>query len=141
MIRKYSPDDIENILTIWLETSIKAHNFVEAAFWKSQVENMRDIYLPASESWVYETDSTIAGFYSLYEDTLVAIFVSPELQGQGMGKALLSHAKEQRNQLSLSVYKENKPSFDFYKSQGFTVVSEQTDEHTGHQEYTMCNNA
>ncbi|HAS8277925.1 TPA: GNAT family N-acetyltransferase, partial [Vibrio vulnificus] len=27
--------------------------------------------------------------------------------------------------------------YQFYLSQGFTVVSEQRDEHTGHPEYTM----
>ncbi|HCE4958424.1 TPA: GNAT family N-acetyltransferase, partial [Vibrio parahaemolyticus] len=28
-------------------------------------------------------------------------------------------------------------SYQFYLSQGFNVVSEQLDEHTGHSEYTM----
>ncbi len=39
--------------------------------------------------------------------------------------------------LTLSVYKENEASYQFYLAQGFTVISEQTDEHSGHQEYTM----
>ena len=60
-----------------------------------------------------------------------------ELQGKGIGKQLLSHAKTQRAVLSLSVYKENQASYQFYLSQGFNVVSEQLDEHTGHSEYTM----
>lgn len=54
MIRKYNENDIDTVLTIWLDASIKAHDFVEAGFWQSQVENMRNIYLPASETWVYE---------------------------------------------------------------------------------------
>ncbi|NMT19075.1 GNAT family N-acetyltransferase, partial [Vibrio parahaemolyticus] len=45
--------------------------------------------------------------------------------------------KAQRAVLSLSVYKENQVSYQFYLSQGFKVISEQLDEHTGHPEYTM----
>jgi len=70
MVKKFSGSDIDPILDIWLSASIKAHDFIEASFWESQVENMRNIYIPVSETYVFE--------------------------------------------------------------------SEQTDEHTGHQEYTMC---
>ncbi|WP_390231153.1 hypothetical protein [Vibrio sp. F74] len=53
------------------------------------------------------------------------------------GKQIMSHGRRQRTSLTLSVYKENEPSFIFYRSQGFIVISEQIDEHTGHQEFTM----
>ena len=137
MIRKYNESDTESVLDIWLSASLKAHNFVDAEFWKSQVENMRNIYIPASETYVYEKNSKVVGFYALYENNLAAIFVAPELQSQGIGKQLLAHAKKQRSIITLSVYKENEASYGFYLSQGFNVVSEQQDEHTGHHEYTM----
>lgn len=137
MIRQYSLTDIEVVLDIWLKTSTKAHDFVAADFWASQVDNMRNIYIPASETYVYEIDSQIVAFCSLYEHTLAAIFVAPEFQGRGIGTQLLNHAKDQRTSLILSVYKQNKPSFNFYQSQGFVVVIEQVDEHTGEQEYMM----
>ncbi|MDW6093296.1 N-acetyltransferase [Vibrio rhizosphaerae] len=137
MIRKYNEEDLDSVLDIWLKASVKAHDFVSAEFWESQVENMRHIYIPASEVCVFETESQVVGFYALYENTLAALFVVPELQGKGIGKQLLNHAKTQRARLSLSVYKENQASYQFYVSQGFHVVSEQRDEHTGHPEYTM----
>ncbi|MHC6530210.1 N-acetyltransferase [Vibrio proteolyticus] len=137
MIRKYNSNDLDSVLEIWLEASVKAHDFVSADFWESQVESMRNVYIPASEVFVYEIESKIVGFYALHENNLAAIFVFPAFQGQGIGKQLLSHAKAQRAILSLSVYKENQASYQFYLSQGFTVVSEQRDEHTGHPEYTM----
>lgn len=137
MIRKYKESEIEVVLDIWLNASIKAHDFVDANFWISQADSMRNIYIPASETYVFESESKIVGFYSLHENTLAAIFVTPECQGQGVGKQLMNHAKEQRASLTLSVYKENEPSVNFYKSQGFIIESEQRDEHTGHQEYTM----
>lgn len=138
MIRKLrSGSDIDAVLDIWLSASIKSHDFVEASFWESQVENMRNIYIPASETYVFESDSQVVGFYSLNGNNIAAIFVFPEFQGKGIGKQLMSHAKQQRVTLTLSVYKENEASCQFYLSQGFAVISEQTDEHTGHQEYTM----
>ncbi|EGQ8015503.1 N-acetyltransferase [Vibrio cholerae] len=137
MIRKYNSNDLDSVMEIWLEASVKAHDFVPAYFWESQVESMRNIYIPAAEVFVYEIESKIVGFYALYENNLAAIFVFPAFQGKGIGKQLLSHAKAQREILSLSVYKENQASYQFYLSQGFTVISEQMDEHTGHPEYTM----
>jgi putative acetyltransferase len=137
MIRKYSENDIEAVLDIWLNASMKAHDFVSPEFWTSQVESMRNMYIPASETYVYEKESEVVGFYALHENSLAAIFVAPKFQGQGIGKQLLNHAKAQRTTLTLSVYKENQASYEFYLSQGFQVVSEQLDEHTGHPEYTM----
>jgi putative acetyltransferase len=137
MIRKYNENDMDSLLDIWLTASVKAHNFVSSEFWESQIDSMRNIYIPASETYVYEVDSEIVGFYALHESRLAAIFVAPELQGKGIGKQLLNHAKNQRATLILSVYKENQASYQFYLSQGFNVVSEQLDEHTGHSEYIM----
>ncbi|HBH7918798.1 TPA: N-acetyltransferase [Vibrio parahaemolyticus] len=137
MIRKYNENDMGSVLEIWLNASVKAHDFISPEFWEFQVENMRNIYIPASETYVYEVESKVVGFYALYENSLAAIFVSPVLQGKGIGKQLLSHATTQKAGLSLSVYKENQASYQFYLSQGFKVVSEQLDEHTGHPEYTM----
>ncbi|MGF1899463.1 N-acetyltransferase [Photobacterium phosphoreum] len=140
MIRQYTSQDINSVLDIWLTSSIKAHDFVPAEFWESQVDNMRDIYIPASKTYVAELDLKVVGFYSLYENMLAAIFVSPEYQGEGIGKQLIAHAKEQCPELTLNVYTENVASYQFYLSQGFTVVSEQECEHTGHMEYTMNSN-
>ncbi|WP_027967474.1 N-acetyltransferase [Halomonas halocynthiae] len=137
MIRSYNSSDLESVLSIWFESSVKAHNFISADFWEAQIESMRNVYIPASEVFVYEIDSQVVGFYALYENNLAAIFLLPVFQRRGIGKQLLNHAKSQRSVLNLSVYKENKASYQFYLSQGFTVVSEQLDEHTGHLEYTM----
>ncbi|MBN1621803.1 MAG: N-acetyltransferase [Endomicrobiales bacterium] len=137
MIRKYKSGDIERVLDIWLQASMEAHGFVKEEFWRSQIDNMKNIYLPASENYVYEIESEIVGFYALNKNTLAAIFVFPKNQGKGIGKQLINHAKGQRDFLELTVYKENKDSYNFYISQGFQVIKEQIDEHTGHIEILM----
>ncbi len=140
MIRKYIQSDIEEILNIWLSASIKSHSFVESSFWESQVKNMRDVYLPASEVYVYENGSTVIGFYAFYDNTIAAIFVTPEFQNQGVGAALITHAKRTFGDLKLTVYKKNEPSCQFYLNHGFHVIQEQTDSHTGQLELLMSTN-
>ncbi|MBK1792400.1 N-acetyltransferase [Persicirhabdus sediminis] len=137
MIRKYTAQDAEAVLDIWLTASIKAHDFVAPEFWESQISAMRDIYLPASKSFVFEDDSQVVGFYSLNENLLAAIFVSPECQGKGIGKQLMAHAKQQCSDLTLNVYKDNEATYKFYLAQGFKVDNEHVCEHTGCAEYAM----
>jgi len=137
MIRKFETTDMKDVLTIWLDASIQAHDFIESDYWRSNLDSMRDVYLPASEVVVAEVDCMVVGFYALHSNHLAAIFVDPKKQGKGIGKELLQHAKAQRPTLTLNVYQENVSSYEFYLKQGFKVETEQADEHTGHKEYVM----
>ena len=138
MIRTFEHRDMERILEIWLNASIKAHDFIDASYWQSNIETMRDVYIPASETYVIAEQTRVLGFCSLLGNQLAALFVDPDYQGKGLGKQLLEHAKKLRDELTLAVYKENGPSFAFYQSQGFGVVKEQIDEQTGRSEYLMA---
>ena len=80
---------MNQVINIWLEASIEAHDFVEKDFWKSKVKDMKEIYIPSAENYVYENEETIKGFISLFNDTLAAIFVSPNFQGAGIGRQLI----------------------------------------------------
>lgn len=137
MIRQFKSNDMNPVLDIWLSASMKAHDFVEPGFWETQLENMREIYIPSAEVYVYEEESKICAFYALFEDELAAIFVAPKMQGKGIGKSLILHAKTKRKNMTLSVYKSNVASVGFYRSQGFSIIEENVDEATGHEEYIM----
>ncbi|HQM99636.1 MAG TPA: N-acetyltransferase [Candidatus Hydrogenedentes bacterium] len=137
MIRQFTENDMDAVLDIWLAASLQAHDFVAPSFWESHVKTMRTVYIPASETYVYAEGAVLSGFYSLCGNTLAALFVAPEHQDRGVGKALLAHAKAQRTVLTVSVYKENRAACRFYLAQGFNITSEQVDTHTGHPEYVM----
>ena len=137
MVRTFEQQDMERVLDIWLRASIKAHDFIGASYWQSNIAAMREIYIPASETFVIEKESTVQGFCCLLDSQLAALFVDPDNQGHGLGKQLLEHVKSLRDELTLSVYKENSRSIVFYQSQGFVVIKEQIDAHTGHAEYLM----
>ena len=137
MIRPFQQSDMEHVLKIWLDASIESHGFMQSEFWVSKVADMREVYLPSAETFVYDMEGVVFGFISLFESTIAALFVSPDRQGQGIGTQLLNFVKNIRSELTLSVYKENPGSISFYKDRKFHVTSEQLDENTGHAEFQM----
>ncbi|AXX92715.1 N-acetyltransferase [Malaciobacter molluscorum LMG 25693] len=137
MIRKANKQDINKIVDIWLEVSIIAHDFISSSFWESQVQNMKDIYIPNSLTYVIEYDSQIVGFYSLYKDTLAALFIKSQYQSKGLGKKLLDDAKSKNNTLFLTVYKKNNKACNFYLSNGFNIIKEHIDSNTNQEELEM----
>jgi putative acetyltransferase len=137
MIRPFVPSDMERVLSIWLEASIQAHDFAAKEFWESKVSDMRELYIPGSDTYVYSDHGQVKGFFSLQEDTLAALFVYPGAQREGIGGQLIEKAKSLRKRLRLTVYRHNRNSIDFYRKNGFSVVGEKIDEHTGSQEILM----
>jgi putative acetyltransferase len=77
------------------------------------------------------------GFFSLFGNTLAALFVIPSHQGDGIGSRLIEKAMTLRESLDLSVYSENRNSIIFYEKHGFKALKEQVDEHTGVPETVM----
>lgn len=55
------------------------------------------------------------------------LYVTPDSQGKGLGKALLLHLAEQAPHLplSLNVNRFNRPAIDFYRRLGLTVVRQE----------------
>ncbi len=84
-IRPFQADDMEAVLSIWLSASVQAHDFIAPRFWESKQSAMRDVYLPASETYVAEASGHVVGFYSLYENTLAAIFCATQPAGPRLG--------------------------------------------------------
>ena len=137
MIREFVALDMDRVLSIWLESSVQAHGFIDPAFWESKLDDMRHIYIPASETYVYESDREVKGFFSVHGDSLAAIFVAPDCQGDGVGQKLMKKVKSLRKRITLCVYKENGKAVAFYKRCGFKETSERQDPHTGQVEWVM----
>lgn len=137
MIRPIAAADTDAVVDIWLRASLRAHDFVPAEFWHQRVGDLRDTYLPAAESYVYEAAGIVLGFLSLLDNTVAALFVRPESQGHGVGSRLLDHAKGLTSELTLTVYKANERSVAFYEQHGFVTQQEQLDPHTGQPELLM----
>ncbi|GIN98001.1 N-acetyltransferase [Siminovitchia terrae] len=137
MIRAYKDTDIDILINIWYKGSLQAHYFIDADYWKSQIEEMKEKYIPMSETHVITSQSKIAGFISMVDDYLAALFIDVAYQNNGTGKELLNFVKRQRDMIQLKVYKENVTAVRFYKKNGFVIKKELTDEQTDKQEYLM----
>ena len=135
MIRKLRKADINKVADIWLNTNIKAHNFIPAEYWKSNFKSVKEALLLA-EVYVYEYDTEIQGFIGMNGE-YIEVFVSDEYQSQGIGKILLDYAKDKRNKLHLNVYQKNARAISFYKREGFEIQHSGLDEATGEKDYVM----
>jgi len=65
---------------------------------------MVEKYLPQSETYVAIKNQEMVGFISMVDNYLAALFVKTELQGKGIGTALLNFIKGNRNNIELKVF-------------------------------------
>ena len=137
VIKEIAEKDITEIVEIWYEVSLQAHDFIPSDYWKNNKEQMSNKYIPMSETYQATDGDKILGFISILDDYLAAIFVKSEFQGKGIGTLLLNHAMNLHNSLNLKVFSKNKKSIEFYKSKGFSVISEAMDNETGENELVM----
>ncbi len=137
MIRKIHPTEIEQTVALWYTASVKAHDFIPAAYWAAHKIEMATTYLPNSDTYVFIENNTIGGFISMVDSFLAAIFVAVDLQGKGIGKQLIDFVKQEQSVIQLKVYKKNTPSLRFYQNQGFLLLEENFEAGTGEIECLM----
>lgn len=137
MIRKLQKADINRVADIWLDTNLKSHSFIPAKYWKDNFELVKGM-LSQAEVYIYENNQKIYGFIGLNDEYIEGIFVSDEMQSQGIGKILLNYAKDKRNKLLLNVYQKNTQAISFYKREGFEIQYSGLDESTGEKDYVMA---
>lgn len=136
MIRKFEKNDINDVMRIWEKENIKAHKFISKEYWENNYNYVKEI-LPNAEIYVYIFKENIVGFIGINENYIEGIFVDTNNQCNGIGTSLLNKVKENRNNLTLSVYKKNINAINFYKKNGFAITSESIEENTNEVEYTM----
>ena len=137
MIRELRKVDINKVAEIWLDTNIKTHYFISAQYWKGNFELVKELLLQATV-YVYEDKQEIQGFIGLSNEYIEGIFVSAEMQSQGIGKILLNYVKGKRNKLILNVYQKNTRAISFYQREGFEIQYSGLDEATGEKDYVMA---
>ncbi|MPW24351.1 N-acetyltransferase [Alkalibaculum sp. M08DMB] len=136
MIRKFEMDDLTDVMNIWLESNIKAHDFIEKNYWQGNYELVKEM-LPNATIFTYVDNKIIRGFVGLIGNHIAGIFVDIESQSKGIGKTLLHHVKEIYSSISLQVYKNNDNAVQFYLKEDFVITKEQIDENTKEIEYVM----
>ncbi len=138
MIREFKDTDIDKVMNIWLSSTIKGHEFISKDYWNSNFNDVKSIYIPMSETFIYEDNNEIKGFISILNNNFIgALFVDISYQGQGIGSKLISYVTKKYSNLELAVYKDNVNALNFYLSKGFKINFEQINEDTNFPEYIL----
>lgn len=138
MVRKFKENDLTAVMKIWLNTNIKAHNFIDSKYWTDNYDMVKNM-LPHAEIYVHENDVTkqIDGFIGLNDDYIEGIFVEQAVQSKGIGKQLLDFVKNIKSSMSLRVYQKNTRAISFYQREQFFIQSKSTDDNTNEKEFIM----
>ena len=124
MIRKHQESDLEEILAIWYQASTLAHPFLEDAFVEKVKKDMREIYIPGSETWVYEEKGKVIGFIGMQGNEIGGLFVLPDHHSKGVGTQLTNFISEYHEELEVEVFTRNKIGRAFYDKYGFIKIKE-----------------
>jgi len=69
---------------------------------------MQDVYLPNSDTWVYEESGVVIGFISMASNEIGGLFVLPKYHSKGVGTLLVKHVSKFHDRLEVEVFSENK---------------------------------
>lgn len=136
MIRKFEKNDINAVMEIWVNENIRTHNFIVKEYWKDNYEYVKDI-LPKADIYVYILDEQVVGFVGVNNNYVEGIFVDINNQHSEIGTSLLDRIKENKDNLTLNVYKKNANAIKFYEKNNFIITSKNIDKDTNEIEYTM----
>jgi putative acetyltransferase len=123
-IREARPSEHDTLVDIWLRSVRATHAFLTEDDIDSLLPLVQGGALADLELWVLESDDgTPAGFMGLDGTTVEALFLAPELLGQGGGKLLIDHARRLKGgPLRVDVNEQNPNAVRFYERCGFTVT-------------------
>ena len=138
MIRNLKNDDIDIVMELWKNSTIEAQNFIPDSYWLENYDNVKNNYLPNSDTYVYEEDGEIKGFVSLIDNIFIGgLFIRVDSQRKGIGSVILDFLKERNDKLQLTVYDKNERAMKFYLKSGFKILNTEIDKKTREKEHLM----
>jgi putative acetyltransferase len=132
-IRKYTDNDLDEVLSAWENASRLAHPFLTNKLIETTRKNIPVVLLPKADTWVYEREGVVVGFISLIGNEVAALFVQPAFHGTGAGRALVDKARELHGDLEVEVFEINTIGLQFYLKYGFVPFLEKNHEITNNK--------
>ncbi|MGY5046149.1 N-acetyltransferase family protein [Streptomyces sp. 900105755] len=134
VLRRAGGPDADGVADVWLRSFDAALPTVVRPRSDDEVRAyIRDVVVPARETWVAEAGGRVVGMMVLAEDLLSQLYLAPEWRGRGIGDRFVALAKERSpSGLTLWTFQVNKPAHRFYERHGFVAV-EHTDGSTNEE--------
>ncbi|SEF11237.1 GNAT family N-acetyltransferase [Streptomyces sp. Ag109_O5-10] len=134
VLRRAGGPDADGVADVWLRSFAAALPTVVRPRSDDEVRAyIRDVVVPARETWVAEAGGRVVGMMVLAEDLLSQLYLAPEWRGRGIGDRFVALAKERSpSGLTLWTFQVNKPAHRFYERHGFVAV-EHTDGSTNEE--------
>jgi ribosomal protein S18 acetylase RimI-like enzyme len=126
VIRHYKEQDFEAVTRLWRRAL--EDNFPEFMRTKGHTPEedrvyYREVILVKNRVWVAELDGQVCAFMAIAASLIDHLYVDPDFQRQGIGKALLEHAKSlSPGSLVLYTFQSNARGRAFYEQNGFRAV-------------------
>ena len=125
-IRRYGSADFDAVNDLWRRSRLRAFPDLQARKGHTPEEDreyFRDVVLVRHDVWVAELDGRVAGFLAIAGDFIDQLYVDPDHQRKGLGRALIAHARGlSPSGLRLFTFQINHDGRAFYESQGFVVA-------------------
>ncbi len=122
-IRDYHPEDFEAVTVLWRiarEKSVPDFQRAKGHFFYEDQEYFRSHILKEDQVWVVEMDQRPVAFMAMRSDFIDHLYVHPDCQQRGIGKALLEHARRlSPEHLWLYTLQSNLNARAFYEKNGF----------------------
>ena len=131
MIRPFEPADTDNVIRVWLASTIPGQSFLPEEHWRAMEGEVRNELMPIAETWVVEADGELVAFMSLLGNLIGALFTHPDHQGEGHGVGLIEFARERYDPVFVEVFEANEAAVRFYRQRGFVDHERRIDEGSG----------
>jgi GNAT superfamily N-acetyltransferase len=134
-IRPARPDEYDEIARVWMNSW--ASTGIEDASEPLLVKLRARILLEVEKGWsLYVADDrgTLAAMLALHLPQLYLdqLFISPEYQGQNLGRRLLAFTRQHLpDEIYLRCVRENEKAWRWYEREGFAFEEEQVEPTTG----------
>lgn len=118
-IRQSRPDDGARVLDIWRAAVDATHHFLHPDD-RTAIEAELAGFLPTAPLWLaVDSANRALGFMLVDGAQMEALFVDPTHHGQGVGRALVDHARHLHPVLTTDVNAQNPQAAGFYARLGF----------------------
>lgn len=131
MIRALKPADTDDVIAVWLASTIAGQAFLPEAHWREMEPEIRERLMPVAETWVVEDGGRIVAFMALLGNLIGGLFTHPEHQGRGHGRALVEHARTRHQEVLVEVFEANIAAIGFYRRCGFVDHDRHIDDGSG----------